>query len=502
MFACSNDCFGTRSVAASINIRYPSDGTPKRIGSTMNNFEKAAAPFFWELTKFDCMIYFLALLCGMIGLYLLSMSYSAGFVLIALLFVFFVYKPEASLAIFYNCTIIYFYLLFKLNLSTESSTTAIFYAFLLAPAMVNFLITSKRKFKICLADMLFLLLCILIILSYLAQSRENQLAYKKIRYLPFLVIAPYMEIRFLNTMGRVKQFLNYTVLCTTTLMLPAYYELLYNPLFAFGTRFSMYRFDSGGVEGIRDNPIAFGMTFAVLSLVMLICLVEIKKSVLKYVIIIFPSTYLIVVSGSRGAVVSFLITVVIYLLSKRRLGLRTGWIAVILIGLLISSYALLPNENIEYYQYSFSASSLYDESSSIYARNVLRELAIRDFIANPIFGIGFGNSVEGIGNPHNIVLELLAELGVIGCLIFSALLWSVWNKGVRAMRAQRDSGNQFVLKMVFGLFLLFFVESMFSGNLSQESNIFMSIGLILSVSDIIAQRKTLSARHNRTFEGI
>jgi len=58
---------------------------------------------------------------------------------------------------------------------------------------------------------------------------------------------------------------------TAILIVPAFYELLFNPIFAESARYSMYM-----LEGGKDNPILFGITFAVLLIILFILVLEQK----------------------------------------------------------------------------------------------------------------------------------------------------------------------------------------------------------------------------------
>lgn len=90
------------------------------------------------------------------------------------------------------------------------------------------------------------------------------------------------------------------------------------------------------------------------------------------------------------------------------------------------------------------------------------EQGMKDFYSSPIFGIGFGcykfNGLFG-GYPHNLFVEILGELGILGILLFWIPLcrpiWSIITK----------------LKPCLYLMLIYFLRSMASGGL--DSNIFL-----------------------------
>jgi len=113
--------------------------------------------------------------------------------------------------------------------------------------------------------------------------------------------------------------------------------------------------------------------------------------------------------------------------------------------------------------------------SSFQERRLLMQVAWVMFGANPIAGVGAGNysaryeDYAGLASssarqyedpsdrkfPHNLFLEVAAETGILGCVLFGAVLFAAW----RALRAAKDSpigqalGIAFVGFLVASLFL-------------------------------------------------
>lgn len=78
------------------------------------------------------------------------------------------------------------------------------------------------------------------------------------------------------------------------------------------------------------------------------------------------------------------------------------YIIVLIILLTLGIYRYIPESTREFYLYSLRSEAQTDQFSSIYIRLTLWKEAIKDFIENPIIGVGVGNSGGGIGFPHNI----------------------------------------------------------------------------------------------------
>ena len=451
---------------------------------------KASVPRFWQLKKIELVLFLASILCVLPALHLAPSI--EGFALLLPLFVFFIYKPEAALAFFFNGTIVYFYLLFKLDRQTSSLSTAIFYAFLLLPVIINRLLALSKgrpSFKIGRADGIFFLFLGLILVSYAVMGTGNESALKKLSFLPLFVVVPYLGIRTLNTTVRVKCFLNYTVLVTALLILPAYYELLFNPFFAGVARFSMYRLDSGITGESTNNPILFGMTFAVLALILIIWMMETKRAYFANLSSIAPSVYLIFASGSRGAMLSFLLALVFYLTIINKFSLRKILAVLFFSGLIFSVYKLLPETSLELLEYSVSQGARVEDGSSIAIRNALWKSALDDFLEHPVAGVGFGNSVGGTGHPHNLILEVAAEYGFLGLLLLIAFIYVVALRvsAISALHVADEAGILFRIALTACFYA--FVEAMFSGYLTQQSYLFILIALILSIADIITGKE-------------
>jgi O-antigen ligase len=113
-----------------------------------------------------------------------------------------------------------------------------------------------------------------------------------------------------------------------------------------------------------------------------------------------------------------------------------------------------------------------DESylSRLYAWKAGREM----FADYPLTGVGPGNFKTAIGteywpgkgrkrwlNPHNLYIQLIAELGILGVIVWGAFQWQLWklNWRMKTMFAARDDLDGIVryypLACLFCLFALF-----------------------------------------------
>lgn len=190
-----------------------------------------------------------------------------------------------------------------------------------------------------------------------------------------------------------------------------------------------------------------------------------KLSPSLVIIGLFLCTLVSLYSGARQFIVISLVLVglwVLMLIKKQRKGLSTFIIGVIalffiwqLLGNLFSDEGLLSSIGEEGYL-----------SGSGREFHLLK--GISDFLENPIFGIGFGRfNLDGkYGRyPHNLFVELLCELGVVGTIAIIAIIIKPLIVLCKECKAS--------------LFLLFvyFLRSMTSGGL--DSNI-MLFGFIFA----------------------
>jgi O-antigen ligase len=123
--------------------------------------------------------------------------------------------------------------------------------------------------------------------------------------------------------------------------------------------------------------------------------------------------------------------------------------------------------------------------------------AVKLFQEHPFFGIGWDmwnpvfSAFSFNRHPHNIVLEVLTELGIMGFIIFLAIFiypfwrmrFSIWVKDDLAL----------LLLIVF-LYNLFAAQM--SGDLTDNRFLFTSLGLMISYSSQIKLRN----RHKRLLQ--
>ena len=402
-------------------------------------------------------------------------------VLIAAILFFLLFKrPELALAIQVNGTIIYFYLLYKLGIQPIRPITGGFHVFLvLCYSLGGIYLVSKSRQRIRLnkIDLLFFTFFIWVFLSYFLFYTGSWSAYRKITFAPLLVIAPYLGIQFLSSEDRIRKFFDYCILSPVIMVIPSFYELLTNPTFAECGRFAPYMFEKG------SNAPLFGLICGT-ALVLLFgkILSGHKKDKIKYFIVIIPLTFLFLRAGGRGPFVSLLIAILIILIifmfeSQTKLRMR-AFLLILITSLIILAFYQLPESTLYAYRAIIESEQYFNPVSSIYQRTELYKTSFRDFLEHPLIGVGIGNSSGGIGFPHNILLEVLSELGILGLMLFLPMCYITIRTAVKFIREEKNKRLNLLMKLSLLLFVYHLLEAMFSGYITNQTVLFASIALI------------------------
>lgn len=198
-------------------------------------------------------------------------------------------------------------------------------------------------------------------------------------------------------------------------------------------------------------------------------------------------------SGSRGPVLGLLPSMAIFIILSIR-GIRTlrmeRYTLSLIALMFIALAALVPLINELFPTLAFRMRVLWTEGGTSALTRIEYYYKALDMWANsPVFGNGagsFGLYVTGMDvrlYPHNIILELGAETGVIGVTIFMALfIWSiiyaipaVYSKTLSIRMAAR-------LLIIVITYILF--NAMISGDINDNRMLFTWLALTTSISAI------------------
>jgi hypothetical protein len=216
------------------------------------------------------------------------------------------------------------------------------------------------------------------------------------------------------------------------------------------------------IEGV--NPIWLSRSYVTAALCFLVFPIKSRwikiAGVTVFMLAIIPT-------GTRGPLLGGFIGIGIYLWAKYRYtrGFKTkvtGLAVMAFFALLLSLPYIAPQ--LQGYFSRGTEQGLFEESG----RMALFGKAIDDFVESPLTGVGFGmyarrasSDQGGIARgfyPHNIILEVMAELGMVGIILFIFVL--------RPGRYWYQINN--IYQVIFIVYLFF---SMTSGNLVANAGV-------------------------------
>jgi O-antigen ligase len=211
-----------------------------------------------------------------------------------------------------------------------------------------------------------------------------------------------------------------------------------------------------------------------------------RQSSLFCAIATIPLLYSVFLVGCRGPLISAILGLFCYylLIFKRRLKITIS-IGIILLFVMIIwisnsdiIYSILDRiPNISGYSLTQIA-----EGSSTVQRLELYSSAILLFLQNPLLGVGTGGFPGGY--PHNIFLEIAAENGVFGLLLFICFLFSVIQKGFKYIilyLPKLDEYSKNIGLIILTLSVTLFIEKQFSYGLDMHKDLFVFLGLIVNL---------------------
>jgi O-antigen ligase len=257
-----------------------------------------------------------------------------------------------------------------------------------------------------------------------------------------------------------------------------------------GLDFSSYRTGAGDpiVSGrLGGIVLCFGLFFADRKLLIL----RIFFGVLGFIFILL--------SGTRTIYIAFAFICVLFLFLdpntgqfkiKRNIGKTfIGYIigVIVLITIINLNFFKINPAVIERFSEAFVSLGNFSSHDGSTAERVLEwSIALNVWKENLFFGDGLGSygyhwfKTDARMYPHNLILELLAEGGVVALFIFAKIVLLTWRKLKKNLPYSPYSLNKFLI----GLFFLGLTTSLTSLELPNQFIFFLSLSLILSLNAI------------------
>ena len=305
---------------------------------------------------------------------------------------------------------------------------------------------KKQSKYLTLWGWLFLLFWVMysIRLLYDIEIRGIQSTYPKFKFYTLAygsgfiaALGTLLNTRYIDLSAAKKWMYNTVFLANMSIFLMVFYLFkTLNPLqLALRVNFSIQLDRNTLMENVL-NPIAISYQGEVMALLSIYFLLFEKHSFLKKIFFrigMLLGLYILIVGGSRGPLVSFSLLLIFLLLCKMYRARKTALYYAKLIVVPIISIAFfilfivprIPWEKIAIF--NRMVSWLEDDyTNSLDNRDERYEWAWQAFLDNPIFGSQFVDLYNGY--PHNIVLESLMALGLIGGSVLISLILSVLYK--------------------------------------------------------------------------
>lgn len=189
----------------------------------------------------------------------------------------------------------------------------------------------------------------------------------------------------------------------------------------------------------------------------------------------------LVLLGRRGILLGTILAAVTCLFLLSRLSLGTLVMIGLLVLMLFSSYAIVPER---YRERSFDIASYVDPSSSVQARLKIYQNALERLRESPVLGYGTGSAYDNpvvgfVPYPHNMFLEVGYQLGVVGVLVLVLFLLTVVMCAARVLTNPSFGENRRCLGvLLLCWFVVYFVPAQLSYDLIISQNMWLIAGLI------------------------
>lgn len=113
-------------------------------------------------------------------------------------------------------------------------------------------------------------------------------------------------------------------------------------------------------------------------------------------------------------------------------------------------------------------------SASVKERLLLSQNSLQLFLKHPILGIGpdkfelvipHDRNIRGV-HPHNTVLGILTETGVVGLVAFLAFMWGIGRRSIQLFKSYRETGDdrRWASQALLYVFICFWIFGLFDFN--------------------------------------
>lgn len=208
---------------------------------------------------------------------------------------------------------------------------------------------------------------------------------------------------------------------------------------------------NNALTGMANHYIIYAQMAIISFYLSLYYFIKLKSKSIKFLVLIIITTNIIAIitSGSRGAILAILISVIFLLQKNTKIILRNKFkFGLLFFASIIILFRALP---LDVLFSSFEVIFSQNDASSL-KRLQLYNFSIESFYNAPIFGNGWDYIRLKKGVPsHTIFLQLLAELGIVGLL----LEFIIYNRLFSLFRFLKSKLSLYDKKSFYGLTILF-----------------------------------------------
>jgi O-antigen ligase len=231
-------------------------------------------------------------------------------------------------------------------------------------------------------------------------------------------------------------------------------------------------FPFGRYQFLEVNPIP--LTMLAVTKFLIVFIIFFYRRMNKFnLLLLIPSTIVMALGSSKGPILSLILTLIMLspIFLKRLKVIHVRWLFLISI---ISTYIIMKtNFYINFYTLWNRFAFISEDLSTIQRLQSYKE-AYDIFSDFPI--IGGGLSVSGGHYPHNIVLEILSENGLLLFSIFAVFIYILLKIYINTILYSRN--NQFIV-LSLALLILSLFTLMFSWTYMDHKYFYISIGLLI-----------------------
>lgn len=365
-----------------------------------------------------------------------------------------------------------------LGVAWTKNYTVLFYSSI-AIFTFSALWAHRSSFSLQLSDYLVAALIIRSLYTIFTSSNDElHAALSWVRYMPFLMVAPYVHGRLMRP-EQMRLFFNALAIGAGFFLTCAAYDYFFNSPVYRG-RYIFFGYD--------HSPLLTGMAAAILACYFA-STYRLVGNIKLYVLLVLFACLLFWL-GARGWFVACIIAISANISVQIWNQKDLRFLILLLISLSTIAIAVaqsefyskifLLTEILESSQTRGDCNSILESGDSVRIRLGLLQQAIDIFIKNPSFGIGGG--LYGINTcfgyyafPHSTFIQIMAENGVFGLVMIFMIYISSLKKLIY-------SGGYCLILYLSTFLLLFTVADQIYGNMYMASATWITLGMIQTLS--------------------